>query len=62
MPGGLLEALAVKNIALDRPMVDYVAEVNQMLGEEHSLIMLKEAGIDEGLAKMAQRSREIQGK
>jgi multiple sugar transport system substrate-binding protein len=62
MPGGLLDALAVKNIALDRPMVDYVAEVNQMLGEEHSLIMLKEAGIDEGLAKMSQRSREIQGK
>jgi multiple sugar transport system substrate-binding protein len=62
MPGGLLEALEVKNIALDRPMVDYVAEVNQMLGEEHSLIMLKETGVDQGLAKMAQRSREIQGK
>jgi multiple sugar transport system substrate-binding protein len=62
MPQGMLEALAVKNIALDRPMVDYVAEVNQMLGEEHSLIMLKEVGIDEGLAKMARRSREIQGK
>jgi multiple sugar transport system substrate-binding protein len=40
MPEGLLDALLVKNIALDRPMVDYVAEVNQMLGEEHSLIML----------------------
>jgi multiple sugar transport system substrate-binding protein len=62
MPEGLLEALAVKNIALDRPMVDYVAEVNQMLGEEHSLIMLKEVGIDQGLARMAQRSKEIQGK
>jgi multiple sugar transport system substrate-binding protein len=62
MPEGLLEALAVKNIALDRPMVDYVAEVNQMLGEEHSLIMLKEVSIDQGIAKMAQRSKEIQGK
>ena len=62
MPPGLLDALVVKNIALDRPMVDYVAEVNQMLNEEHSLIMLKEVTIDQGLANMARRSREIQGK
>jgi multiple sugar transport system substrate-binding protein len=62
MPEGLREALVVKNIALDRPMVDYVAEVNQMLGEEHSLIMLKEVTVDQGLANMAKRSREIQGK
>jgi multiple sugar transport system substrate-binding protein len=62
MPPGLAEALAVKNIALDRPMVDYVAEVNQMLGEEHSLIMLKEVSVDKGLANMAKRSKEIQGK
>jgi multiple sugar transport system substrate-binding protein len=62
MPEGLLEALLVKNIALDRPMVDYVAEVNQMLGEEHGLIMLKEVSVDEGLANMSRRSREIQGK
>jgi multiple sugar transport system substrate-binding protein len=62
MPPGTLDALVVKNIALDRPMVDYVAEVNQMLSEEHSLIMLKEVTIDQGLANMARRSREIQGK
>ncbi|MDR1862914.1 MAG: sugar ABC transporter substrate-binding protein [Treponema sp.] len=62
MPSDLLDALTVKNIALDRPMVDYVAEVNQMLGEEHSLIMLKEVTIDQGLANMARRSKEIQGK
>jgi multiple sugar transport system substrate-binding protein len=62
MPPGLLDALVIKNIALDRPMVDYVAEVNQMLNEEHSLIMLKELTVDQGLANMAKRSREIQGK
>jgi multiple sugar transport system substrate-binding protein len=62
MPTGLLDALVVKNIALDRPMVDYVAEVNQMLNEEHSLIMLKEVTVDQGLDNMAKRSREIQGK
>ncbi|MDR0600032.1 MAG: sugar ABC transporter substrate-binding protein [Treponema sp.] len=62
MPDGLVEALAVENIALDRPMVEYVAEVNQMLGEEHSLIMLNEASVDQGLAAMSKRSKEIQGK
>ncbi|GHU70618.1 sugar ABC transporter substrate-binding protein [Spirochaetia bacterium] len=62
MPSGSLEALAVKNIALDRPMEDKVAEVNQMLGEEHSLIMLGEVTVDQGLANMAKRSKEILGK
>jgi multiple sugar transport system substrate-binding protein len=62
MPEGSLEALAVKNINLDRPFEDYVTEVNQMLGEEHSLIMLKEVTIDKGLDTMAKRSKEIQGK
>lgn len=61
MPEGLLEALAVKNISLDRPIVDKVGEVNQMLGEEHDLIMLGELSVDDGLAEMAERSKEIQG-
>ena len=60
MPEGSLEALATKNIALDRPMVDQVAEVNQMLGQEHSLIMLGEVSVDKGLENMAKRSKEIQ--
>jgi multiple sugar transport system substrate-binding protein len=62
MPEGSLDALTVKNISLDRPYADYVTEVNQMLGEEHSLIMLKEVTVDKGLANMAKRSKEIQGK
>jgi multiple sugar transport system substrate-binding protein len=62
MPEGSLAALTVKNISLDRPYEDYVTEVNQMLGEEHSLIMLKEVTVDQGLANMAKRSKEIQGK
>lgn len=60
MPEGVLEALQVKNISLDRPIVDKVGEVNQMLGEEHDLIMLGELTVDEGLAEMAERSKEIQ--
>ena len=60
MPEGALEALQVKNIALDRPMVDHVAEVNQMLGQEHGMIMLKEVSIERGLENMTRRSRQIQ--
>lgn len=60
MPKDCLEALTVENITLDRPMEGKSADVNQMLGEEHDLIMLGEISIDEGLAEMAERSKEIQ--
>ncbi|MDR2940042.1 MAG: sugar ABC transporter substrate-binding protein, partial [Clostridiales bacterium] len=60
MPEGAMEALKVENISLDRPAMDKVAEVNQMLGEQHSLLMLKESPIDEGLAEMGTLSAEIQ--
>lgn len=62
MPEGLKEALAVKNIAQDRPIGENVSEVDAMLVEEHSLIMLGEISIDEGLAEMTERSKEIQEK
>jgi len=62
MPKGALDALQVKNIALDRPYAAFVNEVNQMLGEEHGLILLKEKTVDQGLADMAKRSKELQGK
>jgi multiple sugar transport system substrate-binding protein len=62
MPEGAFEALTVKNISLDRPYIDQVAEINQMLNEEHSLIMLGEVSVEQGLANMAKRSKEIQGK
>lgn len=62
MPEGLEEALRTKNVVMDRPLEINSAEVNQMLGEEHSLIMIKELSIDDGLAEMGERSKEIQGK
>jgi multiple sugar transport system substrate-binding protein len=62
MPADALQALTVKNIALDRPMLPFVNEINNMLGEEHGLILLKEKTVDQGLADMAKRSKEIQGK
>jgi len=62
MPQGSAQALEVKNIVLDRPMELKVGEINQMLGEVHSLIMLEEVSIQRGLESMARRSREIQGR
>lgn len=59
MPEGTAEALKVKNIVADRPIAAGVVEVNNMLGEEHSLIMLEEVTVDEGLATMAERAEEI---
>ncbi|SHO52130.1 ABC transporter substrate-binding protein [Anaerocolumna xylanovorans] len=62
MPDNALEILtAVKKITLDRPIEEKTAEVNQMLGEVHSLIMLGEYSIDQGLAEMSERNKEIQG-
>lgn len=61
MPEGALEAFTAEHISLDRPINKFSAEVNQMLGEEHSLIMIKELTVEEGLAEIAERSKEIQG-
>lgn len=60
-PEGALEALQVKNIVRDRPVADKVSEVNQMLGEQHSLIMLGESDLDAVLADMGAQSKSIQG-
>jgi len=59
MPAGVVEALKVTNISPDRPAMDKVGVVDQMLGEEHSLIMLGENSIDKGLAEMAARFKEV---
>ena len=60
-PEGALEALQVKNMVRDRPVADKVSEVNQMLGEQHSLIMLGESDLDAVLADMGEQSKSIQG-
>lgn len=59
MPEGTAEALKTVRVSPDRPSMDYVGPVNQMLGEVHSLIMLEEVTIDEGLAEMAERFVEV---
>ena len=61
MPEGAAEALKTTNIVLDRPIDSKSAEINQMLSEEHSLIMIKEKPIDDVLGEMGKRAKEIQG-
>lgn len=60
MPEGASDALIVKNIVLDRPIVAYVNEVNKMLEEEHGLVMLGESTVDDFITTITERSAEIQ--
>lgn len=59
MPEGVAEAYNVENIALDRPYIEYVNEVNQMLGEEHSLVMLGESSVDDFIKNVTERRTEF---
>lgn len=59
MPEGLAEALQTKNITPDRPIVDKVGDVDQVLAEQHSMIMLGECTVDEGLAEIASQVKDI---
>lgn len=61
MPEGTEEALQTVSIVPDRPINPYSAEVNKMLEEEHSLIMIKDSSIDDVLTEMSERSKQIQG-
>ena len=62
MPEDVVAGLYTSNISPDRPAMDHVTEVDQMLKQEHSLIMLGELSIDEGIAEMNERFNEIVGK
>ena len=59
MPSDVKDGLYTIHISPDRPAMDHVSEVDQMLKEEHSLIMLGEISVDEGIAEMAERFNEI---
>lgn len=59
MPEDAAEALQVGGIVLDRPIVEKVNEVNAMLGEEHSMVMLGESTVDEFIETITERSAEI---
>lgn len=59
MPDGIVEGMHAVNIAPDRPAMDKVSEVDQMLLAEHQLILLGEETVDEGIANMNRNFQEI---
>ena len=61
MPEGVIDGLYAANISPDRPAMDKVTEIDQMLLAEHQLILLGEQTVDEGIANMNARYAEIMG-
>ena len=61
MPEGVIEGLYAVNIAPDRPAMDHVTEIDQMLLAEHQLILLGEQTVDEGIANMNANYARIMG-
>ncbi len=61
MPEGVKEGLYVAHLSPDRPAMDNVTQIDQMLLAEHQLILLGEQTVDEGIANMNARYAEIMG-
>jgi multiple sugar transport system substrate-binding protein len=61
MPDGVVEALQTTTVRLELPMHPHVGEVEQILNEEHELIMTGSVSVDEGVAEMTSRISEVLG-
>ncbi len=61
MPEGVMEGLYATHISPDRPAMDHVTEIDQMLLAEHQLILLGEQTVDEGIANMNANYAKIMG-
>lgn len=61
MPEGVVDGLYATHISPDRPAMDKVTEIDQMLLAEHQLILLGEETVDEGIANMNRNYAEIMG-
>jgi len=61
MPDGAAEALQTTTVRLELPMHPHVGEVEQILNEEHELIMTGSVSVEEGVAEMTSRISEILG-
>ena len=59
MPDGATEALQTSTVRLELPMHPHVAAVEQILNEEHELIMTRSVSVDEGLAEATERISEV---
>ena len=59
MPEGVMDGLYATHISPDRPAMDKVTQIDQMLLAEHQLILLGEQTVDEGIANMNRNYAEI---
>jgi len=59
MPEGAAEALQTTTVRLELPMHPKVSEVEQILNEEHELIMTNSVSVQEGLDEMTSRVSEV---
>jgi multiple sugar transport system substrate-binding protein len=58
VPAGAAEALQTTTVRLELPMHPKVGAVEQILNEEHDLIMTESVPVDEGIASMTSRISE----
>jgi multiple sugar transport system substrate-binding protein len=58
VPTGAAEALQTATVRLELPMHPKVGAVEQILNEEHDLIMTESVSVDEGIAEMTSRVSE----
>jgi multiple sugar transport system substrate-binding protein len=61
VPAGATEALQTTTVRLELPIDPNVSAIEQILNEEHELIMTESVTVDEGIAEMTQRVGEVLG-
>jgi multiple sugar transport system substrate-binding protein len=59
VPAEANDALQTTTVRLELPMHDQVGAIEQILNEEHDLIMTNSVTVDEGLAEMSRRVSEV---
>ena len=59
MPEGAAEALQTTTVRLELPMHPHVSEVEQILNEEHELIMTGSVSVEQGIEEMTSRVGEV---
>jgi multiple sugar transport system substrate-binding protein len=61
VPAEAAEALQTTTVRLELPMHPQVGEIEQILNEEHDLIMTRSYSVNDGLDEMTDRIREVLG-
>ncbi|MBN2304636.1 MAG: sugar ABC transporter substrate-binding protein [Anaerolineae bacterium] len=59
VPAEAIEALQTTTVRLELPMHPDVGEIEQILNEEHDLIMTRSVSVEEGLAEATERINEV---